>query len=496
MITNRNQYKNILLFLALITLMVISVSPVMAADGDALADSQFPKAQNDNQNTGQSQYVGPQSNNTTGNYTPDQENTRITGAPSIGPDGTVYLPTQFRNGSNYLANLYALTPDGTKKWNYTIYDGISTNSYNLFTGSPAITKDGTIYITGEFYDGTRTYGFLYALNPDGTFKWKYILNDGLTVYMRGSPAIGADGTIYFSSSYLNDGWNAKLNAIKSDGTLKWGYSVSQGDYGGNIASPAIGTDGTIYFAYMYYDEGSRAILDLLDQNGNKLWTGSISGTLASSALVVREGIVYMVVDDTLYARNPAQDRTEWTYTIINGRFSNDPAVAKDGTIYIGGYYQDGDGYNYGLYALNPDGSLKWSYPTMYNINHEAVIGADGTIYFGEGDLPDTFFALNRDGTLKWSLPVTVRSSVAIGSNGYLYFGVTDGQKDILYIVQTARSDPDNTENTTTENTTVSAATTTKSSGKSIGMQKTGLPLPLMVLAVLMVLGGLISTRKN
>ncbi|MCE5214787.1 MAG: hypothetical protein LLF83_08730, partial [Methanobacterium sp.] len=67
MITNRIQYKNIFLFLALLTLLVLSISPAMAATDDALADSEFPKAQNDNQNTGQSQYVGPQSNNTTGN---------------------------------------------------------------------------------------------------------------------------------------------------------------------------------------------------------------------------------------------------------------------------------------------------------------------------------------------------------------------------------------------------------------------------------------------
>lgn len=497
LITNRIQYKNIFLFLALLTLLVLSISPAMAATDDALADSEFPKAQNDNQNTGQSQYVGPQSNNTTGNYTPDNENTKITGAPSIGPDGTVYLPTSFNNGTNNLANLYALTPDGTKKWNFTIYDGIIYDSnYNYISGSPAITNDGTIYITGGFFDSTRTYGFLYAINPDGTLKWKYILNEGTTVYMIGSPAIGTDGTIYFASNYYASGWHAKLNAVKPDGTLKWGYSVSQGAYGGNIASPAVGTDGTIYFAYMYYwNYDGQSVLRVLDQNGNSIWSGGMSGNLDSSALVVRDGIVYMVVDGTLYAMNPSEDQADWKYTITNGRFRTNPSIAKDGTIFIGGYYDNGDGYYYGLYAINPDGSLKWNYPTMYSVNHEAVIGADGTIYFGEGD-DDTFFALNSDGTLKWSLPVYATSSAAIGSNDYLYFGVVDGRNNVLYIVRAAGSYLDNKETNNTENTTVNAVTTTKSSGNSIGMQETGTPLTGIVLAVLMVLGGLISTKRH
>ncbi|MEI4908408.1 hypothetical protein Q8G40_30465, partial [Klebsiella pneumoniae] len=48
-------------------MLVLSISPVMA--DDSLASSESPKYQGDNQNTGQSPYNGPQTNQTPWNYT-------------------------------------------------------------------------------------------------------------------------------------------------------------------------------------------------------------------------------------------------------------------------------------------------------------------------------------------------------------------------------------------------------------------------------------------
>ncbi|MDN5325305.1 MAG: hypothetical protein PWP02_1024, partial [Thermosipho sp. (in: thermotogales)] len=49
-----------------------------------------------------------------------------------------------------------------------------------------------------------------------------------------------------------------------------------------------------------------------------------------------------------------------------------PAIGADGTIYVG----SDDDY---LYAINPDGSLKWK---IYGINNSPAIDSDGTIYVG------------------------------------------------------------------------------------------------------------------
>lgn len=67
---------------------------------------------------------------------------------------------------------------GTKRWEFDI--GGSVNGC-----APAIAPDGTIYIGSN---GNK----LYAVNPDGTKKWEWDAGDDLYF----SPSIGSDGTIY------------------------------------------------------------------------------------------------------------------------------------------------------------------------------------------------------------------------------------------------------------------------------------------------------------
>ena len=70
-----------------------------------------------------------------------------------------------------------------------------------------------------------------------------------------------------------------------------------------------------------------------------------------------------------------------------------PAIGADGTIYVG----SGDD---NLYAVNPDGTQKWAFPTGNYIESSPAIGADGTIYVGSDD--DNLYAINPDGTQKWA----------------------------------------------------------------------------------------------
>jgi hypothetical protein len=146
--------------------------------------------------------------------------------------------------------------------------------------------------------------------------------------------------------------------------------------------------------------------------------------------------------------------------------STSPAIASDGTIYIGFNYLGStnqtratQGY---LFAFNSDGSIKWRYslintnslqnPTQLYFVFDSstpAIGKDGTIYFGtttnnignQGQGPvlsTTVYAINPNGTLKWStdvLPsgspntpqnannsVSISASLIIGSDNNLYFG--------------------------------------------------------------------------
>ncbi|MHB1846007.1 MAG: choice-of-anchor D domain-containing protein [Deltaproteobacteria bacterium] len=111
--------------------------------------------------------------------------------------------------------------------------------YLLNDGTPVI-GDSSPALLG---DGGLVMGYLdgvYAFDPpasgegQATQRWRY--GTGLVL---GSPAVGADGTVFVGST---DGNFYAING--TTGALKWKYTV-----GAAInSSPAIGTDGTVYFA--------------------------------------------------------------------------------------------------------------------------------------------------------------------------------------------------------------------------------------------------------
>ena len=100
-------------------------------------------------------------------------------------------------------------------------------------------------------------------------------------------------------------------------------------------------------------------------------------------------------------------------------------IVIDGIQYLGTYV------NY-LYAIKPDGSLKWKYNTDDWIYSSPAIGSDGAIYVGSYD--NYLYAINPDGSLKWNYKTDhwIYSSSAIGSDGTIYVGSVDSY---LYAIQ-------------------------------------------------------------
>jgi hypothetical protein len=174
-------------------------------------------------------------------------------APAVGPDGTVYAPTgglaalsptdgqlKWRlslsclcppaiapDGTIYLnaGDLHAINPDGTTKW---IVPG--AGYWNNWNQSPAIGSDGTIYSAGIGYR-------FHAINPDGTTKW---IKEGLGP--EAHIALSSDGILYFSGFGY---WGA---ASTTNGEIIWTFVPPQAGYADAFASPAISADGTVYFS--------------------------------------------------------------------------------------------------------------------------------------------------------------------------------------------------------------------------------------------------------
>jgi len=334
----------------------------------------------DRQHTGRSAFTGPATATVKWTYA-FAAGKWADASPVIGLDGTVYL------GCTDNA-LYAINPDGTKKWVFPVG--------NPIYATPAIDADGTIYC-GAF-DGS-----LYAVNPDGTAKWTTPFHTGKAIHMS-SPVIGANGMIYLGS-------DKKLFAINPDGTSRWTFLT------GDVidSSPAIGTDGTIYVGSQ--DNNLYAI----NPDGSKQWAfvAGKGDQFASSPAIGADGTIYVGSGNKLlYAVNP-NGMQKWAFATTSSLIAS-PAIGADGTVYIG----DEAGF---CYAVSASGSQRWRFGSTASIVSSPAIGADGAVYVGSQDM--NLYALDTTGHQKWAVKTggNIIASPTIGCDGAIYLGSRDGK---------------------------------------------------------------------
>lgn len=319
--------------------------------------------------------------------------------------------------------------------------------------SPTIAEDGTIYVGSDD-------NYVYAINRDGSLKWRY-KTGGI---VRSSPAISEDGTVYIGS------FDKKLYAFDgSNGNVKWTYQTGDGIE----SSPAIDESGTIYIG------SSDGYLYAIDENGNLLWKSFISGPLGSSPAIGDDGTIYIGCWlGNLFALNQFDGSIIWQYPTYTGGVYSSPTITGDGSIYIANdqvwkdeisklpepynepwyihrvnssgtseimkNFGDADvystiaveantsffvGYGNSLLAANPDGELKWAYPTKGKVDASPVIGGDGIVYVGSDD--GFFYAIDPNcacSIWKYQTGGCIRSSAAIDNDSYrtIYVGSQDG----------------------------------------------------------------------
>lgn len=265
------------------------------------------------------------------------------------------------NGALYTSSYYSRTTYTLNAATGFIDGEINLDARFRYT-SPTFATDGTVYIAG-YSKGGR--GF-YSLNPGlTTINWVFKQGEEFNA----TPAIGADGTIYVGSN------NDYFYAINPDGTEKW--SVEYGTW--TASATAIGPDGTVYF----------------------------SGETATGGVLI--------------AFNAADGTEKWRKSLPAKAGQGGPAIAADGTIYLGGYEEK-------MIAYNPDGTEKWSYTAKGPIETVPAIDNDGNLYFG--DLSGFFHVVNPDGLNPYkvvSLGTEIHSSVAIGADGTIYVAANDGE---------------------------------------------------------------------
>jgi len=238
-----------------------------------------------------------------------------------------------------------------------------------------------------------------------------------------SPAIGRDGTIYVASGSgpmppSKAAAGSTLSAISSEGKVKWELSSEGADVGwGAFSSAALAADGTIYVA-----RESGELLAVTPEGKVRwkaqfqwFWDGHAKGTPPWAPTVGPGGIIYTAGGSGLSAFAPDGTMKWQTKEVPFSR----PVFGKEGTIHVGLWDTSKDP---ALSALTPDNQLRWHLPKVYG--HQ-VVGSDGTIYaYSE---PAAVCAVTPEGTVQWKLPLGDRDArvslvrfISLGPDGTVH----------------------------------------------------------------------------
>ncbi len=254
-----------------------------------------------------------------------------------------------------------------------------------------------------------------------------------------SPALSLDErTVYVGTSLWENEpprTGHSLRALSAaDGSVRWSYPLGKGEV---RSTPAVAPDGSITFVVETREPqlpgSTTGVVHRLSKDGALLWTFDVDPThvtlqigLAAPAIGA-DGSVY-VAGDRLYALAP-DGQLRWaalapTYEAL----SASPVVGQDGTVYFAAH-------NVALTAFDPaDGTERWKVEEMawpdYVVASPAI-GPDGTIYVLT--CAGVVWAVTPAGEVAWQFDVRsagfvgdLRSSPAIGADGSLYFGSSQG----------------------------------------------------------------------
>lgn len=201
----------------------------------------------------------------------------------------------------------------------------------------------------------------------------------------------------------------------------WAYETR----GPVTSSPVVTADGHIAFGS---HDGS---LHVLDPKGTPHWSFATDDLIFSSPAAVK-GVVYVGSDDDhLYALDLTTKKMAWRFRVGSCRHNvgvgpeasrcdvdAGPTIGPDGVIYTGGD---------AIYAINPDGTLRWRFRTGGHVSSAPALLPDGTVVAGSQD--NLIYAVAADGTKRWDFRAggDVESSPAVGDDGTVYVGSDDGK---------------------------------------------------------------------
>jgi len=383
----------------------------------SLVDSPWPMYRHDPQGTGRSQYSGPSLGQLKWKFASESSVASGNGFTStaIGSDGTLYIPSSYEkhNGFGQVWNFYALNPDGTIKWSW--FDSLDVNIYEEFSKNPLITADGTIILCSM---GTPE-SYVYALDSDGSQKWKYFVE-----HQPSDPNIGLDGIIYFTTE---DG----LYALTQEGDLNWKLNSSTDFNPSSSSGLAVSADGQILYIGGYEGHSLYAV----SNSGNFMWSypyDQSSSGIYHMPMVDNQNNVYFITASGLTSLSP-EGETRWTYECQS--HSEKMVMDKNGYIFIHNTTELQHPSKHEITALNYAGQKLWGVDCHYVVSG-IVMDNDGIIYLV--GINEVSAISSSDGTKTWELYLGYSYQswyTPALDNGVLYFGIAAGEDNkFLYAI--------------------------------------------------------------
>lgn len=361
-----------------------------------LAEKGWPKFQGPSlQNNGRSPYLGTD--------TPDikwsielGDNFKMKSI-SIGPDGVIYVGTNTKllafidKGAAYKEkwginiskpNHVTISSDGylfvgtSNCVNERMYKIAANNGdiiweYDLSQYSACGTYPATIANDGTILFGIGGYStrYLFALNQDGTEKWKIPFGDNVETlpsievdgkyvyagnndnelyivdletgdivnqdsppggrYIYGHVAIGENGDLYLTSATYGTPY---IYSYKPNLESKWIEALGADHY---VVPPSIDYNNVIYTGGL----STNKLFALDDTNGSEKWSYLLDGDFISPPVIDTNNTIYVVTGNFLYAIDSQENpgTLKWKFPQegnLSGQGFAQPAISEDGTIYL------------------------------------------------------------------------------------------------------------------------------------------------------------------
>lgn len=268
----------------------------------AASGQPWPTYQHDAMHSGRGALAGPAAAGIVWTFpVPGQRTINI--QPVVDGDGTVYFGTwgDLWSGDYARGQLFAVASDGTLRWQFDpgIADQPSQGQHPIWgtiEGVPVIDE-----ARGRLYFG-RGDNKLWAVSlATGELLWSFATYPTspqplpeLGGQVISPPTQGPDGTLYFGTVPYTNAARTTLFAVSPEGEEVWRYELDGSD--GIWGSPALGEDGTIYFTT--WDAGGKVVA--LESPGpgevEVVWELEVPGlldTLLFHPTVAPDGTIYV-----------------------------------------------------------------------------------------------------------------------------------------------------------------------------------------------------------